>query len=149
LPGDINLNDDLKLALDLLERDNLKLVAVKNQKVIFSSRHRSVRGLVEALHEKPAQMKGAYIADRIVGSAAALLFIHGEISGLYTPVISIRAKSLLEENGIITHYKNILDYIKNRAGDGMCPLEYRCRNISEPQLAFSIISSIIKGGEKP
>lgn len=143
------MNNDLKLACDILERDNLKFVAIKNKRVIYSSRERSVRGLVEALHEIPRQMEGSFIADRIVGSAAALLFLYGKISGLYTPVISTRAKSILEKDGINIHFKREVDYIKNRAGDGMCPLEFRCQDVFDPRSAFSILSSIIKGGTKP
>ncbi|MCD4785017.1 MAG: DUF1893 domain-containing protein [Candidatus Eremiobacteraeota bacterium] len=143
------MNYDLKLACDHLERDKLRFVAIKNKKVIYSSREGSVRGLIAALHEIPRQMEGSFIADRIVGSAAALLFMYGKISGLHTPVISTRAKSMLEKDGINIHFIREVDYIKNRAGDDMCPLEFRCQDISDPESAYSILSSIIKGGAKP
>ena len=66
---------------------------------------------------------GASVADRIVGRAAAMLFVKAGIKEAFSEVISKDAVKLLNDHGINCSWDVITDMIINRKGNGPCPME--------------------------
>ena len=62
-------------------------------------------------------------ADKIVGKAAAMLFVKAGIRSVYAAVLSRPGKEYLEKHGITVSFDTLTDWIVNRRGDGMCPME--------------------------
>ena len=87
---------------------------------------RGVQDLLRLLHEEPEFLRGAFVADKVVGKGAAALMVLGGVAELYTDVISTPARTLLEENGIAVAAAVESPNIRNRAGDGICPVEALC-----------------------
>lgn len=83
------------------------------------------------------------VADTIIGKAAALLLILSGASFVYGTVMSQAAVQVLENAHIPYQYETLVDYIENRTGTGMCPLEDSVKEEDDPQRALPLIEARI------
>ncbi|MFT0426049.1 DUF1893 domain-containing protein [Bacteroides thetaiotaomicron] len=96
-------------------------------------------------------LKGASIADKVVGKGAAALMILGGIRELHTDIISSKALDLLRSSDIKVHFVQEVPFIWNRDHTGWCPVETMC---SEEESAEAILPLIrdflekIRSGKK-
>lgn len=74
-------------------------------------------------------------ADKIVGKAAALLFVRLDIKHIFAETISKTAIKVLDSYGADYSYSVVADTINNRTGDGLCPMEMTVQNIDDPEQA--------------
>lgn len=107
-----------------------------NEDTVFTSEKQGIAPIMELLHKDKNLLKGAYIADRVIGKAAALLLIKGEIKELYADIISEHAMLVLKKSNIIVSYGKLVPYIENRKKDGMCPMEETVLNTESPEEAY-------------
>ncbi|MCE1248674.1 MAG: DUF1893 domain-containing protein [Firmicutes bacterium] len=142
------MNENLIIAKNELIQGSYAIVAVKEGKVSFSGKEKGVAALLAALHKSPALLEGADVADKVVGRAAALLMRYGKISSVFATVISSGARETLAEGNVETYFEQEVPYISNRAKDGMCPMENRCLQISDPAEAYEVLLDLFKGGVK-
>lgn len=87
---------------------------------------RGVADLLGLLTNEPEFLRGALVADKVVGKAAAALMIKGGVDRLHADVISVPAVKLLEKHAVPFEYEEVVDYVKNRDGSSWCPLERLC-----------------------
>ena len=85
------------------------------------------------------RIRGAAVADRVTGRAAALLCAGAGVSALYSHVLSEPAEHVLKEHGISYVCDIVSPNIKNRAGDGICPMEECTLEINDPSEARAAI----------
>ncbi len=114
---------DITIASELLEKDNLTLVIVKNGKTVFLSRSKGIEPLYTAVMEHKSELEGSSVADRVTGKAAAMICKYAEVKELKTRLISDNAIKVLKETNIIYEYEIRTPFIKNRDKTGMCPIE--------------------------
>ena len=117
-------------------------IAVVSNGEVFTSQERGVKPLLHLLTEKKGFLKGASVADKVIGKAAALLMVLGEIKEVHTLIISEPAIKVFEKHNISCFYDKKVDRIVNRTGDGLCPMETLCLNVDDPQEAFDRITSL-------
>ncbi len=103
-----------------------------------TSTKRGVRPLTELI-ESGKSFVGFAAADKVVGRAAALLYALMGVTALYAGVISAGALEACKTNGISVEYGKAVQYIINRNGDGICPMEQAAAEISDPLAAFKAI----------
>lgn len=103
-------------------------LVVRSGSAISTYDGRGVADLHRLLHESRATLHDADVADKVVGKAAAALMIEGGVSRLHALTISRPALDLLHGSGVETTYDELVDHIVNRAGNGWCPMELRCRD---------------------
>lgn len=89
--------------------------------------------------EQRLQLTGFSAADRIVGKAAALLFVLANVSEVYGEVMSEAGLAVLQQHHIPCTYGTLTAHIVNRRGDGMCPMEQTVLAINEPMPAFKAL----------
>ena len=94
---------------------------------------RGVKDIYRLLKEEPDFLNGSFIADKVIGKAAAALMILGGVKEVFAGVISRPALSLFQSHGIEPEYKIETEYIINRTRTGWCPLESRCKNLETPE----------------
>ena len=87
---------------------------------------RGVLDLYTLWKEEPNFLSNAFIADKVVGKAAAALMILGKIKHLHTLVISEPALTLLQKSNVLVDYDRLVPHIINRLKTDWCPLEKRC-----------------------
>ncbi|MGM9636033.1 MAG: DUF1893 domain-containing protein, partial [Candidatus Avispirillum sp.] len=84
-------------------------------------------------------LKGASVADKIVGRAVAMLLVYGGAAEVYASVISRGALDYLQEHGIGVTYTNTCIAVSNRRGDGICPMERAVAPVKDPEEAFRVL----------
>lgn len=87
---------------------------------------RGVFDLVHLLSDEPDFLKGAFVADKVVGKAAAALMLKGCIARLHADVLSEPARNLFCREGMSVDYAELVPHVENRTKDGWCPLERLC-----------------------
>lgn len=107
-------------------------------------RRHGVIDLVELLQSSPKFLKGASVADTVVGRGAALLFAKGHVTELHAKVISEGAVCVLRHAGVNVSYDTLTPHILNRRGDGHCPIEWLTNETDSPNKAFELIKSFIE-----
>ena len=118
-------------------------IAVVSVDDVFTSHDRGVKPLLHLLTEKKGFLKGASVADKVIGKAAALLMVLGEIKEVHTLIISDPAIKVFEKYNIPCFYDKKVDRIVNRTGDGLCPMETLCLDVDNPAEAFTKIKEKI------
>ncbi len=114
---------DLELAKSHLLENNRNFVLVRDYEIIIESSDGGIKPIFDTYTQNKESLKDASVADRVIGKAAAIFLISGEIKQLYTDLISDVAFKLLKENGIQVEYKEKVPMILNRTGDDLCPME--------------------------
>lgn len=136
------MNAELERAKMLLESENLTCVGIGKSEV-FKSTERGVSPLLERLSAHKS-FSGFYIADKVVGSAAAFLYLLLKAECIYAGVISKRALEILKNSGVCIEYGEITDVIINRKKTDICPMEKALAGCENENDALSIITETLK-----
>lgn len=128
---------NLEKAKMLLQRTDSTCVLCGGD-IILTDKRRGVRPLLDLL-KNGANVVGFSAADKVVGKAAAFLYCLLGIKCLYAPVLSQPALSVLHQAGIDTQYDQLVPAIRNRTGDGFCPMESAVWDITDPNDALKAI----------
>ena len=132
--------NDLEKAKSILSSGEYTCVLCKGD-TIHISRHRGVQPLLELLE---TDVSGFSAADKVVGKATALLYCLLKVKAVHAQVISLAALQVLQSNSITVSWGSQVDFIRNRAGDGRCPMEQATEGIDDPQEALAAIQTKLK-----
>ena len=117
---------------------------IYNEGKVRSYTQRGVADLYDILNSDEADfLKGAQIADKVIGRAAAALLIKGGIAEVYAEVMSEGALTLLEQHGIEVQYVKLVSHIINRDKSGWCPLELLTRDLEDIEDMYVAIDKFI------
>jgi hypothetical protein len=136
---------DIDVAHSLLEKERWNLVIVKKGQVFFTSREQGVAPFFGAVQRMGESLHNAALADRIVGSAVAMLCLYAGISAVYAEIASQGAVDMLKEEGVTVSSKRTVLHISNYDGSDLCPFEKLARNSGNPADLFSSLESIFGG----
>ena len=109
--------------IDILHQENCSLVVQDTKGEIRTFFKKGVRDLEDLLDHEPSFLRGAMIADKVIGKAAAGLIVKGGVAEVYANVMSRLALPLLDEAGIPYSYGELVERIVIPEGDNRCPLE--------------------------
>lgn len=126
-----------------LHEGGYTLVLQDRQGQLHTYQNRGVKDLYQLLTSAPDLLKGAMIADKVVGKGAAALMVMGGVKVLHTDVVSSQALLLLQQSDIQFSYGERVDYIINRTKDGWCPVEKLCKDAPTAEACLPLISSFI------
>ena len=118
--------------------------------VIYNNDHthlfhkRGVQDLHQLLHTSPDTLRGAMIADKVVGKGAAVLMAAGGVRWVYADVISQSALEFLLTHNIEAEYGRVVPNIINRAGTDICPVEKLCMQCDNIEDALRLIDEFIE-----
>lgn len=129
---------DLFKAKELLKNGHT-CVLCKDDSVITTN-ERGVMPLVEWIDEGKV-FTGYSVADKVIGKAAALLYVTLGVKKVYTPVLSQKASDVFEEHQIEYWYDTLTQAIINRKGDGFCPMETVVKTTDDPEEALKLIKN--------
>ena len=116
-------------ALQLLWDGQAACVVLRDGEIVRAETGRGVAPMIR-LYEDGA-LQGAYVVDKIVGKAAAMLMTLGGVSGCYALTVSRAALDWFVGHGIPVEYEVCAEYIVNRTGDGMCPMEQTVKELTD------------------
>ena len=109
--------------IDILHQQECSLVVLSKAGEVTTYYKKGVRDLVWLLDHDVECLRGAKIADKVIGKAAAGLLVQGGVVEAYADVMSRLALPLLDEAGIPYRYGTLVDRIVIPEGDSRCPLE--------------------------
>ena len=118
--------------------------------VIYNNDHthlfhkRGVQDLHQLLRSSPDTLRGAMIADKVVGKGAAVLMTAGGVRWVYADVISQSALEFLLTHNIEAEYGRVVPNIINRAGTDICPVEKLCMQCDNIEDALTLIDEFIE-----
>ncbi|MEM2102461.1 MAG: DUF1893 domain-containing protein [Candidatus Bathyarchaeia archaeon] len=135
---------DLEIAKHKLQKKDLNLVIVKKGATIFETKSPGISGLLEAIEKFDKEnLSGSFVADKVVGRAAALLCVYCEVSAVYAVVFSRGGKDVLENNRVAFEFEDLVPNVLNRQKTDVCPFEKVVANISNPKEAYEKLKSCI------
>ena len=137
--------EDIELARSLLEEEKWNLVIVRGGQVLFSSRERGVAPFFQAVQSMGKSLHNAAVADRIVGSAVAMLCLYARVTSVYAGIATTGALDMLKGQRVTVSSKNAVPYISNYDGTDLCPFEKLARNSGNPAQLFSNLKSMFGG----
>lgn len=82
-----------------------------------------INDIKEILQNDKLALRGATIADKVIGKVASSVLVVAGVKEIYADIISKFAITVLEDNNINYKYNNLVDYIQNNDKTGMCPME--------------------------
>lgn len=133
--------------VEMLGRGGYSCV-IANGDDVRSFTQRGVADLYQLSRCEPEFLRGAYVADKVVGKGAAALMASCGVVKISTHIISEGALALLESEGVEVEYGELVPHIINRDRSGWCPVEWLCREESSTESIINVIDKFIKNNRK-
>ena len=121
----------------LLSDESLTCVLCDGKNVLKSS-YSGIRPMLEFI-SKGTDFSEYSAADRIVGRAAAMLFVLAGVKEVYACVFSKGGEDVLKKHGISYQFGESADTIINRSGNDICPMEKAVMGMDNPDSAYKAI----------
>jgi|GEM_PF-608799 len=129
--------------LDRLAKTGDRIVVIKNGSVLFNSREPGIKPLLEAIHGIPAaELRGARVADTVVGKAGALLLAYANVAFVASRVMSKIGMDTLRMHRIPFYARTVVPTILGRNADQQCPFEKAVRDVTDPRRAFGVLTEL-------
>lgn len=129
----------LDKAKNMIATEVESCMLLKKGKIIYAVKDRGVDPLLNAYDHNRELMEDAFLVDKIIGKAAAMIAICGGVTSVYGEVMSVSAKEYLKEHGVAVSYGRCVEVISNRTGNGICPIEKSVMEIDDPLEGYHAI----------
>lgn len=131
--------DDIMIAYNKMLSENCTCVIYSSKKnKTYISNERGVKPLIDLINRR-TNVKGFSAADRVVGKAAAFLYVKLGVEAVYAGIISKPAKLVLSQHNITYYANKTVPLIRNRAKTGYCPMESAVLDITDVNEAYCAI----------
>ena len=127
--------------LDILNEQSLSLL-VYNEGSLTSHDNRGVKDLLQLLEQQPERLKGAVVADKLIGKAAASLMVAGGVKAVYTNTISTPAREMLEQAGASVFAHQEIPMVLNRDGSAQCPFDAKLNEAKTAEECVAILRAL-------
>jgi len=136
---------DIELAGSLLEVEGWNLVIVRDGEVLLRSREHGVAAFFRAVKSSGAILHNAAVADRMVGSAVAMLCLHAGVTSVYAVTASLGALEILKSQGLPVTSRHTVPHILNSAETDLCPFERLAQESEDPAQLLSAMEPMFGG----
>ena len=126
-------------AINLITEGTASCVVLKDNTIIKTQCDRGI-GPVIRLYES-GLLADAFVVDKIIGKAAAMVLTLGGVKGCYGVTMSVAAVQWLKEHHVSVQYDKCVEAIINRTGDGICPMEQTVKDIDDPEVALKALKA--------
>lgn len=138
--------DDLKHVTQYLAGTEHAVVAGKGGAILGAAEGRGVRPFMDLAVRLGPALRGAALADRVVGRAVALGCVYYGVASVHAQVMSEDARAVLEGAGISHACDRMVPAIRNREGTGPCPVEARLAGVQDPAEAMANLAAFLGVG---
>ena len=121
---------------DILHKTNASLVVCYANGEIKEYYQNRIKDIKAILQENKDALKGAIIADKVIGKVAGSILAISGIKEIYTDVISKLAIPILEKYGVKYEYSKKVEYIENNDKTGMCPMENKYKDEQNAEVIY-------------
>ncbi|NLX74443.1 MAG: DUF1893 domain-containing protein [Synergistaceae bacterium] len=127
----IQEKDSLSLSPLLLEqvRNNITsgvsdCILIKNNEIVDEEKGRGISPLITIYKKRKKNLRESIVVDKVIGKAAAMICVSAGVREVFAEVISVPAARFLKEKNVPRSWDILSQNIKNRKGDGICPMEF-------------------------
>ena len=128
---------NIDIVKEKLYDSNASLVVLYQNGTCKEYYNRRIEDIVAILLENKDALKGAIIADKVIGKVAGSVLAVAGIKELYADIISELAIPVLDKNGIKYEYNNKVDFIQNNDKTGMCPMENKFKDENDLNVIYN------------
>ena len=136
------MTNNLLKAKGILQNEGLTCALVSDNDEVKCTQ-RGVLPLLNLLDSKK-DFSAFSCADKVVGAAAAYLYVLLNVKEVFAFVISDSAVCVLENAGIKCFYNEKVNSIINRDKTGVCPMESAVKNVKSAEEASALIRNKLK-----
>ena len=133
----------------MINEGTISLAVIKKNEIVHTEYGRGVSPLLKIYKTQPDILKNAFVVDKIIGKAAAIILVSGGVSRAYGLIMSAAGREYLEKHGILAEYAELVDIISNRDGTDMCPIEKSVVDIDSAPEGLKSIGATIDKLRKP
>ena len=119
---------NLEVVRKKLYEDNSSLVVLYASGECKKYYQNRIKDIKKILQSNKNALKGATIADKVIGKVAGSVLVVAGVKEIYADVMSKYAITVLDNNNIKYEYKNLVDYVQNNDKTGMCPMENKYKD---------------------
>jgi len=134
--------NDIERAKELFQTGEYTCVLVKDDSV-YTSATAGISPMLGFIGSG-IDLNGFSAADKIVGRAAAMLFVLAGVKEVFTAVLSKQAEAVFIKHGIRFSCDTLTEAILNRSGTDLCPMEKAVGDIEEPPAAIEAIKKTLE-----
>ncbi len=127
----------LKKLKEKLATKNLACIVVKPNGAEIEVAGAGIAPTINLLEQ--GEFDGAIVLDKIIGRAAAMLMTLGHVCYVHGVVMSQSAVDWLTQKGVPFSYDTVVQYIINRTGAGLCPMEETVKDIRDEKTALEAL----------
>ncbi len=142
--------EDLVAEMRALVAGGKSCVIAKDGVIVQQLEGRGLSPLLAAFDADRKFVSQALVHDRVVGRAAAAIYALGAARQVIADVMSEDAAAFLKARGIACVSAKSVKEIRNRAGDGSCPLESAVKGLDDPKKMVEVLRATLgklkKGG---
>lgn len=120
-------------AIGMITEGKATCVVVKNNIIISADSPRGISYLLNLCEKN--KLDGVFVADTIIGKAAAMLLTLGKADGCYGEVMSVSGLEWLTAHNIEASYGQLTEVIENRTKTGSCPMELTVKDLTDEKEA--------------
>ncbi len=135
---------DVELARQALQRDALAFALVKDGMVLNTGEREGIGELLGAVDALGDGVRGASLADKIVGKAVAMVARAAGVRAVYATLASEAARAALAQDQIPLTYERLVPLILNKHNDGPCPMERLTLPLVDPREAVSALREFVR-----
>lgn len=119
-------------------------VVLQKGRAVYSALGMGVRPLMQLYKTgQSGLLNGAIVADKVIGKAAAMLLVRGQVAGVYGEVMSEAGRAYLAAHSVPCAWGTLVPLIQNRTKDGPCPIERSVLGIDDAEEGFAAIEQTI------
>lgn len=136
------MTDTLKFALEILKQGDYTCVLTDGSETV-TSKERGVLPLIK-LYDSKKDFSAFSAADKVIGKAAAMVYVLLGVKEIYSLVISDAAAVVFSCNGIAFYCDKKVPRILNRTNTGFCPMEEAVKDIDNPYDGLNAVREKLK-----
>ena len=125
--------DEIK---DILHKTNSTLVVCYENGEIKEYYQNRIKDIKDILQDDKNALKGAVIADKVIGKVAGSILAISGVKEIYADVISKLAIPILKKYNVKYEYNEKVEYIKNNDNTGMCPMENKYKDEQNVEVIY-------------
>jgi len=144
-------SDQLKTDLDKVRsylEQGYSVAAVKDGLLVSAREGTGIKPFLELVEEAGDRMRGAALADKIIGRTVAMACVDLGVESVYAGVISEAAEAELKRFGVPFEYGRKVPRILNRDRSGLCPTEVLVDEAASPEEALPAMKRFVDGMKK-
>lgn len=141
-PDSLQQKQAVESAICLIRQETASCVVIRDQVIVQTVCGRGIAPMIR-LYESGI-LKEAYVVDKIIGKASAMILVLAGAKGAYGMTVSKGALAWAKRRKFPLEYDKAVDAIINRKGDGICPMEQVVWDLEDETEALQALKEKLK-----